>query len=104
MTTIQTAHIGNRYLIGASGHAKYEAIGKDIVCAAISSLLQSFLLYCEELFEQEKCVIEESKIKDGFILIIVEGEAKYLEAAFKMLLVGLNDLAESYPKYIKMEK
>lgn len=36
-----------------SGHAKYAEPGKDIVCAAVSALLQTFLASAECLIEDE---------------------------------------------------
>ncbi|TZE82234.1 ribosomal-processing cysteine protease Prp [Calorimonas adulescens] len=85
------------------GHSRYGPYGKDIVCAGVSALCQA----CAESLE---------KLTAGRFLIRIENGDFYLEVldyasgedAVKInvllegLLIGLNSIEESYPKYIKV--
>ena len=39
---------GNTYSIDVTGHAGYAPAGSDIICAAVSALVQSFAFYCRK--------------------------------------------------------
>lgn len=94
MITI-TRHKESLYIRGHAGYAEY---GKDIVCAAISALLQTFIASVEELTEDE---IKYS-VQSGDAVI----EHKELTAKANLLLVsffiGLNMIADEYPQHVKI--
>ena len=102
MTNVIVEHMGDRYVISAAGHANYAENGKDIVCAALSALVQSFQFLCEEEQENKKCIIVSLVDEEGRYLLVVDGLGNILDSAFKMLRIGIESLSMTYPKNISM--
>lgn len=102
MTVIQLEQISNRFYVTASGHACYSEYGKDIVCAAVSTLIQSFGFFCEDMQEESKCIVRHMVFNevDGVYILVVEGDVNTLEPAYKMLKTGLEAIANNFPKNI----
>ena len=91
------------------GHADYNVHGDDIVCAAVSILghtaLRALVDVCE-LDENEISyrVDEKTGYLDVKLLILPEDKRiKNTQIVFKTLIVGVNSLIESYPKYVTLE-
>lgn len=84
--------------ITINGHAGYAAVGHDIVCAAVSALVQTFLASVEELTTDK---IKAAVNEQGQIQTI---QYKSLSATGQTLLgsflIGIQMIAESYPAYI----
>lgn len=95
---IKVKHIENKIIV--SGHAGYAPIGQDIVCAAFSAVLQTFVASAEELTNDEikaqmaagKAVIEYGDLSE---------QGKLLLSSF---FIGVRGIASSYPQHIKMTK
>lgn len=98
MTLIHLEKISDRYNIWASGHANYAEHQKDIVCAGVSTLVQSFLFMAEEDEHVDVLVSDEDR-KDGLLHIIVAGHG--LESAWQMLTLGLQSIADTYPDNVR---
>ena len=92
-----------------SGHANFDDHGKDIVCAAISVLSQTVLLSLVEV-----CGLEEESIeytideKIGFLDVNlprnIENEIlEKTQIVLNTLVVGINSVIESYPKYVTLQ-
>jgi uncharacterized protein YsxB (DUF464 family) len=82
------------------GHAGFAERGKDIVCAAVSTLAQVFLQSVETLTaDKMECVLSE---KDGFLDV----EYKELSEKSKTLLasffIGVEMIADEYPDFVKV--
>lgn len=83
--------------ITVTGHANYAEPGKDIVCAAISALTQTFILSMDELTTTEiKYVIEAGNafVEWGENLSV---RAQVLIDSF---FIGLKEIANAYPQNI----
>jgi uncharacterized protein YsxB (DUF464 family) len=87
--------------VEVSGHTLFAPHGQDIVCAAVSVLIQSILFAIEELLGvQHQAVLEE-----GYMLLKTpsklgqEKQEKYYLLVETMLL-GLKATALSYPAYL----
>ncbi len=84
--------------ITIDGHAGYAPAGQDIVCAAVSALVQTFIASVEELTADE---INASVNEQGQIQTI---QYKSLSTPGQVLLgsflIGIQMIAESYPSYI----
>lgn len=80
------------------GHAGYEEHGKDIVCAAVSTLAQTLIYSIEELTKDEI----EYKMLPGMI----EMKYKNLSGKSKTLIdsffIGVQMIAEVYPENLKL--
>ncbi len=92
-----------------SGHANFDEHGKDIVCAAISVLAQTTLLSLVEV-----CGLKEESIefqiddKIGFLDVNlprnIENEIiEKTQIVLNTLVVGINSVIESYPKYVTLQ-
>ncbi len=92
---------GLLYNITVSGHAEFDTKGKDIVCAAVSVLIQTFYLTLKQLDGLIVNLIDDKvfsvTIKDGF-----ENYTDILHGICSFLLTGMYLLKEHYPDYIKI--
>ncbi|MBQ2807320.1 MAG: ribosomal-processing cysteine protease Prp [Clostridia bacterium] len=82
------------YCLEVIGHANY-ATGDDIVCAAVSALVESLAAYLEE-YDTECCA--EADLADGYALISLSER----NAAFDMAACGLAAIADKYPQHVIM--
>lgn len=83
------------------GHANTAAYGKDLVCAGISTLVQSVIY---TLSEYLKCEIE-YQIKSGNTsLKLVSKPNSETEAVLQTLFNGLVGIQEIYPKNLKISE
>ena len=85
------------YEIQVVGHAGYDETGKDIVCAAVSILVQSFEMYCEET---SGIRIMDKTLQPGIAMYFVTGEKALIEPAYNMLKIGIEMLSENFSKNI----
>lgn len=84
--------------ITVSGHAGYAPIGKDIVCAGISTLLQTFVVSAHKLTSDEikadgragNAVIEYRNLSDSGKLLV------------DSFFVGVKMIADEYPDYVRV--
>lgn len=85
------------------GHANHGKKGKDIVCAAVSTL---FYTLGESLYESLE-MLQEAPVfidKDGAGLLGCVPKAEYegnITRTYWTILVGLQSVANSYPKHVK---
>ena len=86
--------------ITIDGHAGYAPAGQDIVCAAVSALVATFLASVEELTIDK---IEATVNKQGQIQTI---QYRNLSAQGQVLLdsffVGIRMIADSYPANVRI--
>ena len=91
-----------RYGIKAVGHADYAPKGQDIVCAGVSTLIQAYGNYIEQLAEYDKVRPLEIKLDDGDIFVDALDIKHNIKHMYRMVMSGLCDLAAMYPENIKM--
>ncbi len=84
--------------VSIKGHAFYDTYGKDIVCAAVSSIVTTTI--------NDILALTEDKIKydtqDGNVLITVVSDNEVVEKLLNVMLNMLKELASDYPKNIKI--
>lgn len=95
----------NIYELEITGHAGADVKGKDIVCAAVSSL---FYTLGQAVIESESMLMEAPVFEDedGHGLIRCVPKAKYegnISRSYWTILVGLQMLAEQYPSNISFK-
>ena len=83
--------------IKISGHANFAEFGKDIVCATVSSIVTTTINNILSL--DYKAIKYEDN--DGYILITNE-DNEIADKLLNNMLNMLNELAEDYPKNIKI--
>ena len=86
----------------AKGHAGFN-LGNDIVCSAVSTLLQT--LYAGLEIKCDAKVTQHQE--DGFFELQCEyydGNRRTVEAVFGSIIVGLELIANGYPNHVKIER
>jgi len=85
-----------------SGHADYARHGKDVVCAAVSSIAQTALM---GLLKYNGSVEYERK-EDGYLSIVVPNDKNEAinQAVMETAVLGLKDVASGYGTFVKVEE
>ena len=95
MTLIE---VKDNYIL-VKGHSNYAPIGSDIVCSAISTLVQATYNYLESVGNEID--LESS---DGYFKIIFVSELNRAgDNIVKSFIEMIKDLENQYRKYIKVE-
>lgn len=82
------------YCLEVIGHAEY-AGGDDVVCAAVSALIEALAAYLEE-YDTDGTA--EADLADGYAMITLDER----NAAFDMVACGLAAIADRYPAHVTM--
>lgn len=90
-----------------SGHSEYSEKGKDIICAAISTLSQTALIALKEVCSIEEQLID-YKIGDGFLRVSLPKNLEYEEMhdaniVLKTMEVGILEISKEYSDYVTLE-
>ena len=86
--------------ITVSGHAHYAEMGKDIVCAGVSVLVQTLIQSLEDLTDTKFSY----DMAAGFVDIKFEhlpSRARLLVSAF---FIGVELIANEYPNHVRLTK
>lgn len=98
---IKIEYCPERFSLRASGHAGYAPIGEDIICAAVSSLVQTLALcilgYSHGLLGEPTVAIGE--VTEISCKPLPERERE-ISLIYWYCICGLDCLAEQYPQYI----
>ena len=92
--------------VQAAGHAGYDEPGKDIVCAAVSALLQALALGIERL-ERYGHITEKAVLLEEGEAVLAATPAQGHEQAARLLFdvfgEALLRLAEEYSEYVEVK-
>ena len=83
--------------ITVSGHAEYAEPGKDIVCAAISTLSQVFVASVEELTAAQIKTAQTG----GYMEIVIEESTERAQVLLDSFLLGCRMIADQYPDNVR---
>ena len=106
MTSIQFLRSAGRFVgFQAKGHTGYAPAGQDIVCAAVSTLVQTTVLGLQELVGLELQIKQEAKT--GLFncsILTTDNEAKLEQAhlILNLMYLGLRQVASEYRKYVQI--
>ena len=91
----------SRYDGGVSikGHAGYAPHGQDVVCAAVSALVQGFYLSVMELTHDKI----KAEMKPGEAVIQYGDLSKEATLLVSSLFVGLKMIADEFPDCVRVE-
>lgn len=81
------------------GHAHYAEIGKDIVCAAVSTLAQTLIYSIDELTADKIEYVS----KPGTVEIKYRDLSKDAQLLINSFFVGVNMIADNYPAYVRTQ-
>lgn len=89
----------NNVLCGleVKGHANSNESGKDLICAAVSSILTGGF---NALVKDE---IEEVILDEGYAKVMVDESASISLQVLRVIEIQLLTIEESYPKYINIK-
>lgn len=92
----------------ASGHAEADILGADIVCAAISAVMQTALLGLGEYLGLKERLTYELD-SDGWLFCqlpteITKEEWLRIEVIVETMIIGLKSIESEYGKYMIVEE
>ena len=97
---------GSIVKVTCDGHTNYGESGEDIVCAALSSIVQTAVL---GLFKVAEINIDmERDDERGYLMFalpktITEEEQKKADIITETMLLGISDLNEGFSDFIELE-
>lgn len=102
MIQVTYNEVGDEMILRAEGHAGYAEKGKDIVCAAVSVLMQT--LACSVDANNTGNTFELSDGKNGNRLTVQAPMSVLNRNKFDLVVEGLIRLAENYPENVQFKK
>ena len=101
MIRVKIIRAGKDFLgFECKGHAGYAPEGSDIICAAVSILTTT----CANALESVAGKKAEAEVSDGFMKVMLSQKevSPETQIIFQTIFRGLSDLAEEYPKYLRL--
>lgn len=92
---------GGKLTMRAEGHAGYAPAGQDIVCAAVSCLMQTLAYSAAEDEHTSSCIYQG---EEGPVLNVEAGDSVLMRDKFELVADGLTLLAEQYPENVNFKK
>lgn len=92
---------GGKLTMRAEGHAGYAPAGQDIVCAAVSCLMQTLAYSAAEDEHTSSCIYQG---EEGPVLNVEAGDSVLMRDKFELVADGLDLLAEQYPENVNFKK
>lgn len=92
---------GGKLTMRAEGHAGYAPAGQDIVCAAVSCLMQTLAYSAAEDERTSSCIYQG---KEGPVVNVEAGDSVLMRDKFELVADGLDLLAEQYPENVNFKK
>lgn len=92
---------GGKLTMRAEGHAGYAPAGQDIVCAAVSCLMQTLAYSAAEDERTSSCIYQG---KEGPVVSVEAGDSVLMRDKFELVADGLTLLAEQYPENVSFKK
>ena len=102
MIQVTYNEVGDEMILRAEGHAGYAEKGKDIVCAAVSVLMQT--LACSVDADNTGNTFELYDGKNGNRLTVQAPMSVLNRDKFDLVVEGLIRLAENYPENVQFKK
>ena len=108
MTEIKIIKINNQITsVECSGHTGYAEIGQDILCSAISSVVQGCALGLLKVAKIKNLQVKKND-SEGYYKFTIPAkistqQQEQANVLLNTLQLCLEDFAKGYPKYIKME-
>lgn len=92
---------GGTLAMRAEGHAGYAPAGQDIVCAAVSCLMQTLAYSAAEDEHTSSCIYQG---EEGPVLNVEAGDSVLMRDKFELVADGLTLLAEQYPENVSFKE
>ena len=92
---------GRKLTMRAEGHAGYAPAGPDIVCAAVSCLMQTLAYSAAEDERTSSCIYQG---KEGPVVNVEADDSVLMRDKFEVVADGLTLLAEQYPENVSFKE
>ena len=106
MTSVRFIRAGERFIgFEAKGHTGYAPAGQDIVCAGVSTLVQTAVLGLQELVGLEPEIEQQQKqglFKCRIPNIVDERKREQADLILNIMYLGLQQIAQEYRKYVQV--
>jgi hypothetical protein len=105
MTTVRLFRLNNDIIgVEAVGHADYAKRGQDIVCAAVSSLVQGALVGIVKVLNAPT----EVKQSDGYLRFFIKDQSNIklnheVTIILETMHCAITEIAQDYPSHVKLE-
>lgn len=86
---------GDEFIVECKGHAGFAEAGNDIVCAGISTLVQTLVAYLPEVTDTFN-----ARIDKGDVFITAKGRDAFI--CYKMMMEGLRLMESGFPQYLQI--
>ena len=88
------------------GHAMYDDYGKDIVCSAVSTLMETLANGLTEVVKAEVKVIVDEQIPHLSVTLneADKEKCKYAQILMESVLLGIKGVAQEFSKFIKIKE
>lgn len=104
-SVIVTMAHGKIVSVEASGHTGYAESGEDIVCAALSAIVQTAAMGIIEVAGIDARIVRNDE--DGYFKLTLpalsEGKRRDADLILETALRGIADVSQSYPDFIDLE-
>lgn len=90
------SHDGKSYGLEVKGHAGFAESGQDLICAGVSSIVTGGF----NAFNKDD--IESITLESGYAKVILKEQSESLKV-LDVIIIQLQTIQESYPKYIKIK-
>lgn len=98
MTQVTYGGDGSWHYLRAAGHAT----GSPEVCAAVSGLVYALAGCLKSLERQGRAEVRLCSLESGDAVLDAEGGAE-LDGAFDTAVIGLLQIAQKYPEFVRVE-
>lgn len=105
MTTVKVVRVDRQVIsVDCSGHADYDEYGYDIVCASVSSILQTTVLGLMQVLGLDISLsIDEVSGKLSFVLPeLNETKRNRASVLLDTMLLGIDNLSDTYSDFVEL--
>lgn len=82
----------------STGHTGYSQGGNDIVCASLSTILQTPIIAMQNILGLNPKIV----VKDGYLDVKIVGSDNRLDILLDSMALMISELSKQYPKNIKL--
>lgn len=89
------------------GHARAGEFGQDLICCAVSVLVQTLIRNMEVAYERGELQYLDEEVRDGHVYLMPHPYGWSLQnivTAYRVIREGLRALSEQYEQYIRLEE
>ena len=96
----------NIITVEATGHSGYAEFGSDIVCSAVSSLMQNLANGLTEVVKADAKVVVDEDIPHLSVTLTEQNteKCKYAQMLMQTTILSLKEVANGYSKFIKIKE